>query len=177
MKNAPGRRGAATKPNEIVPASNPLRPSADDLANRINAEHEEVKNSFRHGIDHMIKAGLLLLQAKDTVGHGSFLDWVGENCNCTGRTAQLYMKLAKNKDKLGPNAKSISYLTLTEAMKMLGPLKQELPKEKLLKEKSDPVAEAIKENALAVLQRAWQVAGEPQRKMFIRQINPAPSAS
>ena len=89
---------ATTKPTDIVPASNP--PSANDLATRINAEHEEIKNSFRSGIDHMIKAGLLLLQAKDIVGDGGFLDWIGENCNCTGRTAQLYMKLAKNKDKL-----------------------------------------------------------------------------
>ena len=110
------------KPSEIVPPA--LR--ADDLATRINAAHEEVKNSIRRGAEHAIKAGQLLLQAKETVGHGVFLEWVGEHCHCTPRTAQLYMKLAKEKDKLGSNTKSISHLTLTEAMEMLGPLKQKL---------------------------------------------------
>jgi Protein of unknown function (DUF3102) len=168
---------------EVTTTSAPLSRSADviapnDLANRINAEHEEVKNSIRRGAEHAIKAGHLLLQAKTTVGHGAFLEWIGEHCHCTVRSAQLYMKLAKNEAELRSNTKSISYLSLTEAIEMLGPLKQELPKEKSGgTSKKDPVAEAIKENALAVLQRAWQVAGEPQRKMFMRQINPPPSAS
>ena len=79
------------------------------------------------------------------------------------------MKLAKEKDKLLSNTKSISHLTLTEAMKMLGPLKQELPKEKS-GQKKDPVAEAIAKDALDILRRAWLAAGEPQRKMFQRHI-------
>jgi hypothetical protein len=86
------------------------------------------------------------------------------------------MKLAREKDKLG-NTKSISHLTLTEAMGMLGPLKQKLPDERPKPPTADPVAEAIKLNALDILRRAWLAAGEPQRKMFRRQIetdNPAP---
>jgi hypothetical protein len=154
------------KPSEIVPApqSNPLRP--DDLATRINAAHEEVKNSIRRGAEHAIKAGQLLLQAKEIVGHGVFLEWVGEHCHCTPRTAQLYMKLAKEKDKLAPNAKSISHLTLTEAMEMLGPLKQKLAEEKPPRPPApDPVAAAITKDALDILRRAWNAAGEPQRKI------------
>ena len=166
------------KPSEIVPARTQwLRP--DDLATRINAAHEEVKNSIRRGAEHAIKAGQLLLQAKETVGHGVFLEWVGEHCHCTPRTAQLYMKLAKEKDKLGPNTKSISHLTLTEAMEMLGPLKQRLSEEKPPRPPAlDPVAAAITKDALDILRRAWNAAGEPQRKMFKRQIetgNPTPS--
>jgi len=157
------------KPSEIAPAAMP-RP--DDLAARINAAHEEVKNSIRRGAEHAIKAGQLLLQAKETVGHGVFLEWVGEHCTCTPRTAQLYMKLAKEKDKLGSNAKSISYLTLTEAMEMLGPLKQKLSEAKPSKSPPapapDPVTEAITKDALGVLRRAWDAAGEPQRKAFVR---------
>ncbi len=61
------------KPFEIAPA--PL--GADDLAARINAAHEEVKNSIRRGAEHAIKAGRLLLEAKANVGHGNFLKWIG----------------------------------------------------------------------------------------------------
>jgi hypothetical protein len=153
---------------------------ADGLVDRINAAHEEVKNSVRSGIGLMIKVGDLLLQAKAGLAHGSFLDWVGEHCTCTPRTAQLYMKLAKDKDKLlQSNTKGISHLTLTEAMKMLGPLKQELPKDPKPKTKADPVAEAIKKDALAILQRAWVAAPEPHRRQFMQRIEaqnkPAPS--
>jgi hypothetical protein len=65
------------KPSEIVPVTAPAMPRSDDLATRINAAHEEVKNSIRRGAEHAIKAGHLLLQAKETVGHGVFLEWVG----------------------------------------------------------------------------------------------------
>jgi Protein of unknown function (DUF3102) len=153
------------KPSEIVPAPTPRH---DDLATRINAAHEEVKNSIRRGAEHAIKAGDLLLQAKETVGHGVFLEWLGEHCTCTPRTAQLYMKLAKEKDKLGSNTKSISHLTLTEAMEMLGPLKQKLGEKSGAPQKRDPITEAITKDALGILRRAWDAAGEPQRKMFVR---------
>ena len=157
---------------DIKPSTDLALQGTDDLVARINAAHEDVKNSVRSGIGLMIKVGDLLLQAKATVGHGSFLDWVGEHCTCTPRTAQLYMKLAKDKDKLlGSNTKGISHLTLTDAMKMLGPLKQELPKDKPSgKTKADPVGEAIKKDALAILQRAWQAVPEPQRRIFIQRI-------
>ena len=78
----------ATKSSEVVPIpgqSTPLRPPSDELANRINAAHEEVKNSLRRGVEHAIEAGKLLLQTKDTIGHGEFLEWIGENCSCTVR--------------------------------------------------------------------------------------------
>ena len=85
-----------------------------------------------------------------------------------GTHAQLYMKLAKNVARLETNTKSISHLSLTEAMKILGPLKQELSEGKSgSTQKKDPVTEAIARDALAILRRAWEVAGEPQRKIFI----------
>ena len=58
-------------------------------------------------------------------------------------------------------------------MEMLGPLKQKLSDEKSGgATEQDPVAEAIKQNALDILRRAWAVAEERQRKMFIGFIKP-----
>ncbi len=102
------------KPFEIAPA--PL--GADDLAARINAAHEEVKNSIRRGAEHAIKAGRLLLEAKANVGHGNFLKWIGANCNFRVRTAQLYMTMAEELPLLEAksNAQRIAHLSLNEAV-------------------------------------------------------------
>ena len=165
------------KPSEIVPAPAPA-PRPDDLATRINAAHEEVKNSIRRGAEHAIKAGRLLLEAKATVGHGNFLEWIGTNCNFRPRTAQLYMTMADEFPLLEAksNAQRIAHLSLNEAVRML----KEPSEKKSADEKSDAsnednkdaVAKAIKKNPLDVLRRAWAVAEERQRKMFIGFIKP-----
>jgi hypothetical protein len=48
----------------IVPAS------LTDLAARINAEHAAVADAIVSWLDHAIKAGELLIEAKDRVPHG-----------------------------------------------------------------------------------------------------------
>lgn len=164
------------KSSEIVPASqsNPLRP--DDLASRINAAHEEVKNSIRRGAEHAIIAGRLLLEAKANAGHGNFLEWVSANCNFRPRTAQVYMTMAENFPLLEArsNAQRIAHLSLNEAVRMLkepsekpaGETADDRNEEDTLK---DTVAKAIKKNgALVVLKRAWDAAGDTQRRSFVR---------
>ena len=64
-------------------------PTLADLAERINAKHEAVKEALWRGAEHAIEAGKLLMQAKATVRHGHWLEWLGTNCKFSERTAQL----------------------------------------------------------------------------------------
>ena len=51
----------------------PNRSPLDDLAERINAEHEAARSSFHKGFEHALKAGDLLIEGKAQVGHGGWL--------------------------------------------------------------------------------------------------------
>jgi hypothetical protein len=92
----------------------------DDLAARIKAEHEATALSLKRGIEHAIKAGELLIQAKQLLNkHGAWLPWVEGNCAITPRMAQIYMRIAGSKAEIEAKAKSISHLTISEAVKFL----------------------------------------------------------
>ena len=149
--------------------------SQNDLAARINAEHEEVKKALRNAADHAMKTGKLLLQMKATIPHGGWLEWVGANCRFSDRTAQVYMWLADNWALLAANTQNIADLTLIDAIKLLEQLKS--PEEKPAKlgnrrpkTKTNPVADAIKSDPLAILQRAWEATEQPERDIFLKRI-------
>jgi hypothetical protein len=139
-----------------------------DLVNQINEAHQEVRLALKRTGECAIKAGLLLLQAKKIVRHGSFAEWIAASCTFSERTAQLYMQLARR----FPNPQNFADFSLTDLMEMLAPAKlPELktePAEK--KQPRDKVAEAIKKGALAVLQKAWTETSEMERKLFLKQI-------
>jgi Protein of unknown function (DUF3102) len=78
----------------------PDKPSS--LAEQINVAHREVVKAFAKGsLDYAIKAGELLILAKENVKaeKGKWLTWLAENCpNIPQTTASLYMRLAANKE-------------------------------------------------------------------------------
>lgn len=72
-------------------------PALATLAVEINAEHEAAENHARKAIEHARAAGDKLLLAKAGVAHGQWLPWLSANCpRLAERTAQAYMKLARN---------------------------------------------------------------------------------
>src|SRR5262249_13725314 len=75
----------------------PARPSPelDDLAARINDEHQAAVGAPRQGVLHAIAAGELLLKAKAQLKHGGWLDWLKASCEIPERTVQAYMRLAR----------------------------------------------------------------------------------
>jgi DUF3102 family protein len=93
-----------------IEASNSLA----DLAARIKAEHEAVIASLKGSVQHAIAAGELF-EAKQQLKHGQWLPWLTEHCQVTERTAQRYMRLARNKDKCD----SVSDLSLNGALALL----------------------------------------------------------
>ena len=88
------------------------------LAEQINTEHKAVIDGLRASLDHAIKAGELLLDAKRIAGHGNWLEWLHTNCQFSERTAQNYIKLAENKERLS-NTQRVAYLSLREAIALL----------------------------------------------------------
>ena len=77
----------------------------------------------RRSADYAISIGEDLIVAQDLAGHGNFLKWVKDNCGFTDKTAERYMKFARNKDKLRSMEKvkfeTISNLTLNAAERLI----------------------------------------------------------
>jgi hypothetical protein len=162
---------AKPEQNLVSAATLPTDPMAD-LSKSINEAHNEVRLSLKRTGECAIKAGLLLLEVRRRVRHGSFTEWVAEHCTFADRTAQLYMQLARR----FPNPQDIAGLSLTDLMEMLAPAKLPAIKEDPPTKKGpvDKVAEAIKKSsALAVLQRAWDETSENERKLFLNRIRAA----
>jgi DUF3102 family protein len=92
--------------------------SLADLAARIRIEHEACRQALKHGLEHAIAAGELLIEAKKQLKHGQWLPWLREHCRTPERTARHYMRLAKHKEQIG----NIADLTVTEAVAALAPI-------------------------------------------------------
>ena len=89
------------------------------LARRINAEHEATRASIQKGLEHALNAGELLEEAKAIIPHGHWLPWLKDNCSFSERTAQLYMKVARERERLGAESASLADLTLEGAAQHL----------------------------------------------------------
>jgi hypothetical protein len=106
------RTAAITK----IEASNALA----DLAARIKAEHEAVSTALKDSIRHAIRAGSLLVEAKEQLKHGQWLPWLRDHCTISERTAQLYMRCAKNREAIEDQIRNgVADLSLNEAAAML----------------------------------------------------------
>jgi hypothetical protein len=94
--------------------------SLADLAARINSEHDACIKAAHRTLDHALEAGRLLVQAKQRIGHGSWLSWLKESCGIKERTAQVYMRLARELPKLDPaNAQRVADLSFRQAIAAL----------------------------------------------------------
>jgi Protein of unknown function (DUF3102) len=92
--------------------------SLADLAARIKTWHTAVAAALKDSVRHGIAAGELLIEAKAQLKHGEWLPWLRDHVEISERTAQLYMRLAKNRAEI-ESATAIADLTLNEATAML----------------------------------------------------------
>jgi hypothetical protein len=103
------------------------------LATHINEEHRRCETAFRSGVEHALKAGELLLEAKDSVPHGSWGAWLADNFEGSARTAQAYMRVARARKQFeDPKTQRVADLSLREAIKELStprpkPLEEDAP--------------------------------------------------
>jgi hypothetical protein len=96
-----------------------------DLAARINAEHQACLGSVRTALGHAMACGELLEQVKRSgqLKHGQWLAWIKTKLEFSDRTAQVYMRLWKHREKierrLRSNPQTTADLTIEAAEQLL----------------------------------------------------------
>jgi hypothetical protein len=152
----------------------PGEPDLASLAKQINAEYDALKMALLSGAQRAIALGKLLLKAKLLVRHGQWEEWVATNTNLSDRAAQRCMSLANGEALLAAKAPNVADLTMTDAIKALEELRE--PDQRLTNRgrqrggRRDPVANAIKQAALAVPERAWAECSEQEQSIFRKKI-------
>jgi hypothetical protein len=98
-----------------------LEPALATLVAEIEAEHAATQLAAQSALEHAIRCGELLLEAKVKVGHGDWLPWLKANCSFRPRTARAYMQLARAMPTL-PEAKwqRVANLSVRDAIAQLG---------------------------------------------------------
>jgi hypothetical protein len=96
-----------------------IAPNLAHLAERINAEHQHALTAARTALEHARRAGELLAEAKAACGHGRWLPWLEANVKFSERTAQAYMRVAKNWLELEAKAQATADLTIEDALECL----------------------------------------------------------
>ncbi len=95
----------------------PTSLSTNELAECISKEHQACRSAAQSAVQHAIRAGELLLEAKSKIPHGQWLSWLEGNCGVAERTAQAYMRLARELPKLEPGkAQCVADLPIREAL-------------------------------------------------------------
>lgn len=89
------------------------------LASEINSEHENCNIAILDGLQHAIKAGELLLQAKELVNHGEWLPWLKSNVSFSERTAQNYMRVFQRKNEILEKSATVADLSYKAAINLL----------------------------------------------------------
>ena len=96
----------------IVPAG----PGLTELAKRINDEHDKAESSLKAGLQHALECGKALMEAKTKCPHGGWASWLELQCTVSHRTANIYMRLARQWPKLGANSQRVANFSLREAI-------------------------------------------------------------
>jgi hypothetical protein len=96
------------------------------LVAQIETAHEEVERALVTAVVKGIEAGKALIVLKNELPHGFFEDFVESTFFFSVRTAQSYMRLARQEGKLrqlvDQKAQLGSHLTMKDAFKFLGSL-------------------------------------------------------
>jgi hypothetical protein len=70
------------------------------LAKKINTEHYAGEDAAGQAMEHFIKCGEYLIEAKAQVKHGEWLQWVKDHLDFTDQTARNYMSIASNSKRV-----------------------------------------------------------------------------
>jgi Protein of unknown function (DUF3102) len=88
------------------------------LIDQINEAHEQCRQAYQSSLAHARRCGELLIEAKRQVDFGDWLTWLQANCTVAVRTAQAYMQVARDWNKLEENA-TVAHLSLKDALTLL----------------------------------------------------------
>jgi len=87
--------------------------------------HVEIFGAYKSTLEKAIRIGQLLTEQKQNLRHGEFTSWVENNLPFSDRTAQIYMRLYSERDRLKTEA--VSVLNLKSAYRLL--IEHKSPKE------------------------------------------------
>ncbi len=108
--------GEIEKTSTTVDRNHPgLRRIARDIA----YEHNAVGRALGSAVEHAIKAGGLLNEVKKQLPHGEWLPWLGANFGGSVRTANNYMRCAKNRTAIRKMLGENDGLTVSTALEEL----------------------------------------------------------
>ena len=93
------------------------RSELSKLADEINDAHGKVAAAFSDAVEHAVRAGTFLAEAKQKVAHGGWLPWLKENFAFSERTAQGYMRVARELPKL--KAQRVADLSFRQTIALL----------------------------------------------------------
>ena len=117
------------------------------LASEINSEHENCNIAILDGLQHAIKAGELLLQAKELVNHGEWLPWLKSNVTFSERTAQNYMRVFQRKNEILEKSATVADLSYKAAINLLAdPKISEFEKIKAATELTEQILKEVNQN-------------------------------
>ena len=102
----------------IVDQTAGLESHSDRLAVAIRDEHAAASSAARAAVSHALEAGRLLDEARATIPHGGWESYVQDTCGMAPRTARLYLRLHRHRDRL-PNRQRVADLTVRQAAKLL----------------------------------------------------------
>jgi hypothetical protein len=100
---------------EIVPAL---------LMAEIRRQHEAAQDAFRSAVEHAIRCGELLAEAKAQLPHGGWGAWLAENFPASDRTARGYMRLAAHAEEV--NRQGLADLGIEGALRELAAPRDDL---------------------------------------------------
>jgi len=100
--------------DEIVEAE--LIGDLDQLADIANQEHGLALQAYGSTVEHAFRAGQALAEAKKRVIHGEWLPWLEVNFDGSARTAQGYMLVATNPQRVA----DLEEPSLRKALKAIG---------------------------------------------------------
>jgi Protein of unknown function (DUF3102) len=133
---------------------------------QINAEHHACEAAVRSALKHAVRCGALLEEQKAAVNHGDWQGWLQENFTGSVRTAQVYMRLSRNREAVEEAAKAqtSAHLSIDGALKALSAPKDESPDlQTASPDELEARAEAAYEQALGATYKSaealWEIAG------------------
>jgi hypothetical protein len=90
--------------------------SLADLRERLKIEHAAVVGALK--TSRAMACGDILIEAKAQLKHGQWLPWL-KSCAVSERSAQAYMRIARNRENIEANPQTTADLTIDAALRSL----------------------------------------------------------
>jgi hypothetical protein len=92
--------------------------SGEQLTAAIRHEHEAASQAASAALQHALEAGRLLDEARATIPHGAWEAYVKDSCGMAPRTARLYLRLHRHRDRL-PDRQHVAGMSVRQAARLL----------------------------------------------------------